>query len=73
VLLNRGRASSREGYLSRLAGRRGASCSAHDENREDYTDVILVLMNLEIWCRLFLDQRSVEDVAGELSERARAA
>jgi len=46
---------------------------AHDANREDYSDLLLVLMNLEIWCRLFLDGRSYEDVAGELADRARAA
>jgi asparagine synthase (glutamine-hydrolysing) len=42
-------------------------CAAHDANREDYTDLLLVLLNLEIWCRLFLDGRSYEDVAGELA------
>jgi len=50
-----------------------AVLQAHDANREDYSDLLLVLMNLEIWCRLFLDRHSVEDVAGELAERARAA
>lgn len=40
----------------------------HDSNREDYTDVLLVLMNLELWCRLFVDGRSVPDVGGELTE-----
>lgn len=48
-------------------------CRAHDRNREDYTDLILVLMNLELWARLFLDGRSHEDVAGELAERSLAA
>ncbi len=50
-----------------------ALCADHDANREDYTDLILVLMNLEIWSRLFLDGRSHEDVAGELAERSLAA
>jgi asparagine synthase (glutamine-hydrolysing) len=40
----------------------------HDGNREDYTDVLLVLMNLELWCRLFVDGRSVPDVGGELTD-----
>lgn len=40
----------------------------HDGNREDYTDVLLVLMNLELWCRLFVDGRSVPDVGSELTE-----
>jgi asparagine synthase (glutamine-hydrolysing) len=50
-----------------------ALCADHDANREDYTDLILVLMNLEIWSRLFLDGRSHEDVAAELAERSIAA
>jgi hypothetical protein len=32
-----------------------------------------VLLNFEIWCRLFLDGRSHDDVAGELAERSLAA
>lgn len=48
-------------------------CSDHDRGREDYTDLILVMMNLEIWSRLFLDGRSHEDVSSELSERSLAA
>jgi asparagine synthase (glutamine-hydrolysing) len=43
-------------------------CAAHDANREDYADILFVLLNLEIWCRLFLDGRSYDDVADELSE-----
>ena len=45
----------------------------HDAHREDYSDLLLVLLNLEIWCRLFLDRRDTADVAGELSALARAA
>jgi asparagine synthase (glutamine-hydrolysing) len=48
-------------------------CAAHDRNKEDYTDLILVLMNLEIWARLFLDGTSHEDVAAQLAERSMAA
>lgn len=40
--------------------------SAHESNHEDYTDHLSALMNLEVWCRLFLDGRSHEDVAEEL-------
>jgi asparagine synthase (glutamine-hydrolysing) len=40
----------------------------HDEAREDYTDVLLVLLNLELWCRLFIDGRDAHDVGGELAE-----
>jgi len=48
-------------------------CRAHDQNRHDYTDLILVLMNLEIWARLFLDGRSVADVGEELGDPATAS
>jgi len=48
-------------------------CEDHDRHREDYADLILVLMNLELWARLFLDGHSFEDVAGELSELSAAA
>ncbi len=40
----------------------------HDSHREDFTDLLLVLVNLEIWSRLFLDGRGADDVAGELAE-----
>lgn len=38
----------------------------HDANREDCSDVLLVMMNLELWCRLFIDRRSADDVSAEL-------
>jgi len=48
-------------------------CREHDESRHDYTDLILVLMNLEIWSRLFLDGQSAADIGAELAEQAAAA
>jgi asparagine synthase (glutamine-hydrolysing) len=39
---------------------------AHEANRVDGTDRLLALVNLEVWSRLYLDQRSPEAVAGEL-------
>jgi asparagine synthase (glutamine-hydrolysing) len=39
----------------------------HDGNREDYSDLLFVLLNLELWCRLFLDGRSADDLGAELS------
>ena len=48
-----------------------AVLGAHDASREDYSDLLLALMNLEIWCRLFMDRRTVEDVAGDLGDRTR--
>jgi asparagine synthase (glutamine-hydrolysing) len=47
--------------------------SLHDAGREDFTDLILVLMNLEIWSRVFLDGATPADVGGELTERTLAA
>jgi asparagine synthase (glutamine-hydrolysing) len=41
---------------------------SHDAHRDDYTDLLLVLMNLELWSRLFIDGRDALDVGGELSE-----
>lgn len=40
----------------------------HRANRVDGTDKLLALLNLEIWCRVFLDGRSSADVADELEE-----
>lgn len=47
--------------------------AAHDANREDFSDLLLTLVNLELWCRMFLDGRSASDVAAELHELSRAA
>jgi asparagine synthase (glutamine-hydrolysing) len=40
----------------------------HRASRIDGTDRLLALLNLEIWCRVYLDQRSSNDVADELEE-----
>ena len=50
-----------------------AICREHDASRADYTDLLLVLMNLEVWARLYCDGRSVDDVSSELSDMQRAA
>jgi asparagine synthase (glutamine-hydrolysing) len=52
------------GLLSAPAVR--SIAAAHDAQREDYSDLLLTLVNLEIWCRLFLDRRSVSDVGADL-------
>ena len=39
----------------------------HEASREDYTDRLLALINLELWCRLYCDGRSAADVADELT------
>jgi asparagine synthase (glutamine-hydrolysing) len=38
----------------------------HEASRIDGTDVLLALMNLEIWSRIYLDRRAPADVADEL-------
>ena len=40
----------------------------HASNREDRTDQLLSLMNMEIWSRVFVDGRNPEDVAAELKQ-----
>ena len=39
----------------------------HMANREDHTDHLLALINLEIWARIFLDGTAPADLAEELS------
>jgi asparagine synthase (glutamine-hydrolysing) len=70
VLLSR-QSIERRGLLSWPAVR--GVLAAHAANREDYSDLILVLLNLEIWCRLFMDNRVPHDVSEELAEMTRAA
>jgi asparagine synthase (glutamine-hydrolysing) len=48
-------------------------CAEHDAKREDYSDLIMVLVNLEVWCRLFLDGASAADVGASLTSQLRAA
>lgn len=40
----------------------------HRANRVDGTDKLLALLNLELWCRVYLDGRDSADVADELEE-----
>ncbi len=40
----------------------------HESNKEDHTDHLQALMNLEIWSRLYLDEVSPEDLTEELGE-----
>jgi asparagine synthase (glutamine-hydrolysing) len=49
-----------------------ATIGQHLANRADHTDHVLAMMNLELWCRVYLDNRAPDDVAGELVERAGA-
>ena len=40
----------------------------HESNKEDHSDHLQALMNLEIWSRLYLDEVSPEDLTEELGE-----
>jgi len=46
-----------------------STIALHEANREDHTDHLLALMTLELWARLYLDGRQVEDVTAELLQR----
>jgi len=50
-----------------------ATIELHLANREDHTDHILALLNLEIWAQLYLDRRTPEDLAGELTAEVAVA
>jgi asparagine synthase (glutamine-hydrolysing) len=45
----------------------------HECNRIDGTDRLLALVNLEIWCRVYLDGRAADDVAAELCDTTKLA
>jgi asparagine synthase (glutamine-hydrolysing) len=38
----------------------------HEANKEDFTDHVLALLNLEIWCRIYLDKQPPEDLTAEI-------
>ncbi len=40
----------------------------HEQQRADRTDHLLGLINLEIWCRLYLDGRGAGSIADELKQ-----
>jgi asparagine synthase (glutamine-hydrolysing) len=43
-----------------------AAVARHQASREDHTDHLFGLISLELWCRLYLDGRSPDDVTDEL-------
>ncbi len=43
---------------------------AHESRREDHTDHLLALMNLELWCQLYLDGVQPHDLTSELKDLA---
>ncbi len=38
----------------------------HESNRADHTDHILSLLNLELWCRIYLDGECPEDLSAQM-------
>ena len=38
----------------------------HESSEADHTDHLMCLMNLELWCRLYLDGESADDLADQL-------
>src|SRR4029079_15575174 len=46
--------------------------AAHEANKIDGSDRLLALMNLEIWCRIYVDHREPSDVTLELCETTHA-
>lgn len=48
-------------------------CEDHDARREDYSDLLMVLMNVEVWSRVFVDGQAHSDVADDLCDRLKAA
>lgn len=43
----------------------------HQAGKEDFSDHLQCLMNLEIWCKIYLDGQSVDDIGIELAERTK--
>jgi asparagine synthase (glutamine-hydrolysing) len=39
----------------------------HTSGREDQTDQLLALISLELWCRIYLDRRTPDDVMTEVA------
>jgi asparagine synthase (glutamine-hydrolysing) len=65
---------SRESVESRGLLRWGPIASTialHEANREDHTDHLLTLMTFELWARLYLDGRPIDDVTDELARYSR--
>lgn len=38
----------------------------HRSNKEDHTDHLLALLNLEVWCRLYLDRQTPSDLTAQI-------
>jgi asparagine synthase (glutamine-hydrolysing) len=45
----------------------GQTLALHQAGKEDFTDHLMALLNLEIWCRLYIDGRSPDDLALEIA------
>ena len=42
------------------------SIQLHLANKQDYTDHLLALINLEIWCRIFIDQQTPDEISDKI-------
>jgi len=40
--------------------------AAHEARREDHTDHLLALINLELWCRMYLDGQSPQELTSQI-------
>ena len=45
---------------------KGKDHDAHEQNQADRTDHLLALINLELWCRLYLDGATTAGLTDEL-------
>jgi len=57
----------RRGLLNPAAVSR--TIALHESGQEDYGDHLQCLVNLELWCRIFLDGETPGDIGEELTER----
>jgi asparagine synthase (glutamine-hydrolysing) len=42
----------------------------HRANKEDYTDHLLSLINLELWCRMYLDGQTPDDITEQIKRES---
>ena len=60
----------RRGLFQPHAVRR--TLALHQENKADHTDHILSLLNLEVWCRLYIDGQTPEALTEQIKREIRA-
>ncbi len=60
-------ALTRRGLLNPAAVSK--TIALHESGQEDYSDHLQCLVNLELWCRIYLDGETPGDIGDELTER----